>query len=747
MFLKKQKKQILLTGAFFLALVFSFSLNNNLELNSAFAQVVALDNLDVSNTPSTLNNAKSLVKGSAGGDQCWFSFGCFLTKVIYSILSVCAFFAGVAATMFSYVIDVSHFQAIMGNAVIWEMWKIVRDFMNLFFIFVLLMSAFYTIFQVDKYSYKNILSKVVFGALFVNFSFPIARAIIDVGNVMMYSFINDIFGMTGKTLTSGILSGSGLMAIFLPGSKGEFDSSLELKFYFIAIICMFMFMSSFITLAVMMLVRMVMLPILVMFSPIGFVAGAIPGMEGYAKQWWDMLIKNVFFGPIAVFMMMIAVKFLAVWGSSNSVMNFSKEAISAENGTLISGVVYMAIPIIFFWIAITSAEKMSTEAAGKAGDLVKKLRDIPRKGSRMVGSWAGRKVESKLAKGKYTKFLSPTVVTGAFKAWGDAQKHEDMLPIEMAQGRVHNTLNEKVNKIPIVNRFTHKERTDHAFMVQNKQKAHYEAEIKERSGGEPNEDQIRQFLREGYEEHNTAKVLAATTLLSRSNGLDNIAGDFATELGTAVEGTMGEGSVDIVKSYKGTMMKMLKDLGMDDQSIRKHMHNFGENAKSKGDDAFGDLFTPDLVKGEWIDNPDHANTVAGNFIKMKAQTRQDVQHARSLFTQSQKGKNREYADLHESGFAKAMKLNADDVKNVNRKNGVVDEAIVAAVKGAETNPQKYEKFITAYNKNPNFKKYVDESMGNKGKKYNFDDSAKSGSSSGGASTYAPGMTADQMKIV
>lgn len=369
----KQKKQFLLTGAFFLALLFSFLLNSNLEINLTFAQNATLGTPDASNAPSTLNNVKSLASGSSGGDQCWLSMGCFFTKLIYTILVVCAFFAGVAATMFSYVIDVSHFQAIMSNPVIWEMWKIVRDFMNLFFIFVLLMSAFYTIFQVDKYSYKNVLSKVIFGALFVNFSFPIARAIIDVGNVMMYSFINDIFGMTGGTLTSGILSGSGLMAIFLPGSKGEFDSSLELKFYFIAIICMFMFMVSFLTLSLMMLYRMVMLPILVMFSPIGFVAGAIPGMDGYAKQWWDKLIKNVFFGPIAVFMMMIAVKFLAVWGSANSVMNFSKEAIAAENGTLISGIVYMAIPIIFFWIAITSAEKMSSEAGGLANSFGSKF--------------------------------------------------------------------------------------------------------------------------------------------------------------------------------------------------------------------------------------------------------------------------------------------------------------------------------------------------------------------------------------
>ncbi|MFZ1719907.1 MAG: hypothetical protein WAU28_00970, partial [Candidatus Moraniibacteriota bacterium] len=191
----------------------------------------------------------------------------------------------------------------------------------------------------------------------------------------------------------------------------------------------------------------------------------------------------------------------------------------------------------------------------------------------------------------------------------------------------------------------------------------------------------------------------------------------------------------------------------DEQSIRKHMHNFGENAKSKGDDAFGDLFTPDLKKGEWVENTDHANTVAGNFVKMKAQTRQDVQHARSLFTQSQikveieveeDGKKvkkmvneRGYGDLCESGFAKALKINADDVKNVNRKNGVVDEAIVAAAKGASEHPEKYEKFIEAYEKNPNFKKYVDESTG---KKYDLSRNKQA------KSTYADGVKAENLEL-
>lgn len=741
---------------FFLAFVTQIFFDSYIH-NKAYAQAPppSLSETKAAATPPAGTPAKTANDSSnpEKGDSCWISPMCVAKGLLYGILTFCAFLAMIAATIFSYVLDVSHLKSIMDNVVIYEMWRIVRDFFNLFFIFSLLLVAFSTIFQVSKYGGLKSIWNIVLAALFINFSFPIARMIIDVGNVMMYSFINDIFGMTAGSLNSGILSTSGLRGLFF--SKG-FDSSAEFKFYFIAIVCMFMFGVSFLTLALMMFYRLFMLPILVMFSPIGFAGSAIPGMGGYASQWWDKLIKNVFFGPIAVFMMMIAVKFLGTLTASNIAKNstIGQDTIisAATSGDLLASIVYMTIPIIFFWIAITSAEKLSSDASGMANSFGSKFLKwsggLPWRGTKELAKFGGRKIESKLASmgGKW-KYLSPTVVTGAWKARSETQKHEDMLPIEMAQAQVQNQLNEGISKIPGINKITHKERTDHEFMMQNKQKARYEAEIKERSGGQPNEDQIRAFLREGYQEKNTAKILAATTLLSRDNGLDNIAGDFAAELGTAVEGSMGEGSIDIVKSYKGTMEKMLRDLGMDDQSIKKHMHNFGENAKSKGDDAFGDLFRPDLIKGKWEDNPDHAGTVAGNFIKMKAQTRQDVQHARSLFAQSQKGDKREYSDLHESGFAKAMKLNADDVKNVNRKNGVVDEAIVAAVKGATDNPKKYEKFITAYNANPNFKNYVNETMGKKGG-YEFKKSSAGDSQSGsGADGYAAGVKPEDLKIV
>lgn len=724
--IQKQTKRFPLRAIFFV-FFFAFFIHFNTNIDdTAYAQgALTEEKLETAATPPAGTPAAKTPTTRPSGDDTGTTVGnAFMTAIkgiFYGFLVFLAFIASVAAAAFLYVLDVSHLQAIMANAVIYEMWRIVRDFFNLFFIFSLLLVAFSTIFQVSKYGGLKSVWNIVLAALFINFSFPIARMIIDLGNVMMYSFITDMFGMTGASLTGSILATAGLADILFPEG---FNKGAELKFYLIAIVCMFMFAVSFLTLSLMMLYRLVALPILVMFAPIGFAGSAIPGMGGYSSQWWDKLIKNVFFGPIAVFMMLIAIKFLASWGNSNAMKaGFSQASVSASDasGTLISGVVYMTIPIMFFWIAITAAEKLSSEAGGLANSFGSKFLKwtggLPWRGTKGVASWGGRKIESKLAsKGGKWKYLSPTVVKEAVKAWSETSKHEDMLPIEMAKAEMHNQINNKISKIADtkVGKLVgiHKDRADYVMLEQMKQAKKYEDEIKQRSGGEANEDTARVILKEAIAEHNKAKFMAAASILAKNNGLDNIVAD----LGNPAEKAMG-----ITGGYATTMQREMKALGIDEQMQYKFMHNLGETAKSKGDLAFGDHVTVDAGTGVWSINATHDATVAGNFKKMKAQTRQDVVHPRAFFEQNinpATGKP-EIGDMSLTGAQIAAVINADDVNASNRMRGdtqaafkgIWEEFANPATKAAAI--AKYPQFKAAYENpaNQEFRNYVWQASG------------------------------------
>lgn len=292
------------------------------------------------------------------------------------VLSLEAFFASVAISIFAMTIDPQAFDIVMrNNTVIYEIWKITRDTMNMFFILVLLFSAFATIFQIDKYKYNKILLMVIIMALLVNFSWPISRAIIDFFNSMMYFFINSVFHTTGGITAGEMLSVTEMKSVFLPESGQASGMQLLL-----AIVIMFIFTITLLVLALMMLIRLVALPIIVMFAPVGFAGMIAPITQGYAKKWWDKLFQYASYGPIAVFMVLVALTIAKSVNGQRSTLVATMKGLNAGWTTqLVTEVAFFAIPIVLFWIAITSAEKMSGELSG----------GVTKYGI-AFGKWAGR---------------------------------------------------------------------------------------------------------------------------------------------------------------------------------------------------------------------------------------------------------------------------------------------------------------------------------------------------------------------
>src|SRR3989338_2667695 len=76
-------------------------------------------------------------------------------------------------------------------------WNIIRDVANMFFIVILLVIAFGTILGLEQYEWKKSLPKLVFAAIFVNFSNVICQLIIDVAQVFTITFLNAVAGTAG----------------------------------------------------------------------------------------------------------------------------------------------------------------------------------------------------------------------------------------------------------------------------------------------------------------------------------------------------------------------------------------------------------------------------------------------------------------------------------------------------------------------------------------------------------------------
>ena len=302
--------------------------------------------------------------------------------VLYGVYVFCSYLVTLSATLFLWTIDTNVFSGLLNNGAVYEIWIVVRDFLNIFFILVLLFAAFATIFQLDRYEYKKTLPMLVLMALLVNFSFPVSRVVIDLANVPMYFFAQNVFSSTDVNIVQSILGGSQIQKIILPNitSASDATSKASLPQMLAAVVCMFFFGASFLILAVLMLVRLIALTILVMFSPIGFVGMITPALQSFAKGWWDKLFKWAFYGPIAVMFVLVAIIVMKAGGDVQSA--HAMKNLTGEQGlsTFISNMAFFAIPIVLFWIAITSTEKYSNDISG-----------LGIKWGSNLGRWMGRR--------------------------------------------------------------------------------------------------------------------------------------------------------------------------------------------------------------------------------------------------------------------------------------------------------------------------------------------------------------------
>lgn len=347
-----------------------------------------VSNYDVEAYREEVKKASPSAACSKFGDVgCWLLWA--FNSLLYGIFKLMGAIVVIAGNIFDWVINADHFDIVMNISAINQGWKMVRDFLNLFFILILLFSAFCTIFQVTKYHIKTILLNLVIMALLVNFSYPISRAIIDAGNIPMYYFFQAIggngTGSIGKMLWDDANGNAGLQMFLLPSIEssnainGQSDQTFSLV---AAIIFIFLFGITLLVIAVLFLIRMLVLAILVIFSPVGFVAAIFPGFSKYSSSWWEQLFKQSFFGTVMAFMLYLSL--LIMKDAQSGVIDSMAKASTSDSGVfgrVVVGGVTLAIPIALLWIGVLSAQNMGAFGA----------KAVVGRATRFAG-WAGRAV-------------------------------------------------------------------------------------------------------------------------------------------------------------------------------------------------------------------------------------------------------------------------------------------------------------------------------------------------------------------
>lgn len=276
--------------------------------------------------------------------------GC-IAIVAYGFLKICALFLSLVGLLFNLTLN---FTLNIGNVInvpgdspgpvglagsagaIYVGWSTIRDFVNVAFIFVLLFASISIILKGDKYGWQKVVKNLVIAALLINFSLFFTKAIIDLSNIMalqFYARILDASNQAGGNQTSmsgglseGLMNTLGLSTIWTPGkgltssdvnslasnnnNSGGIDAYGVIAISIFGGIFLLVFGSVLLLAIVQFLMRSVVLIFLMITSPIGFVGGAIPGLEKVSSDWWSRLKNNAIFAPAYMAVLFIAAQMI-----------------------------------------------------------------------------------------------------------------------------------------------------------------------------------------------------------------------------------------------------------------------------------------------------------------------------------------------------------------------------------------------------------------------------------------------------
>lgn len=208
-----------------------------------------------------------------------------------------------------------------GNAIpVNEGWVVVRDTTNMFFIIILLLTAFATVIGRDEFHYSKILPKLLLQAVLINFSKTLILLAVDFSQVVMLTFVNAF----AQSAAGNFVYALGLDKMMQLGANiSGIDVGKIIIAYFLAISFMIIALGVTIILTGYLIYRIVALWVTIIIAPLAFFATAVPdkfkaSIGAIGQEYWKRLTNLLTAGPVIAFFLWLT---LAVTQKSNQASN------------------------------------------------------------------------------------------------------------------------------------------------------------------------------------------------------------------------------------------------------------------------------------------------------------------------------------------------------------------------------------------------------------------------------------------
>lgn len=262
--------------------------------------------------------------------DCWRSpVSCALYYVTLTINSILGILVAIAAKITAIALEFNSFVGSDENKTVQLGFNLTLALANLGFVAAIVVIAVATILRQQTYGVKQLLWKLVVAALLVNFSLTITGAILNFSDQLTTYFVNatdptgggagDYLAFVGKISSSfasqglfqppdpdaptwnsilppGIDVAASIMDQFFTGILNMVFSAI-----FLVIIAI-----TFLALGILLMIRYVYLSILLILMPLAWLMWIFPAFKNMWHKWWQHFLKWVFFAPIVMFFLYLA---------------------------------------------------------------------------------------------------------------------------------------------------------------------------------------------------------------------------------------------------------------------------------------------------------------------------------------------------------------------------------------------------------------------------------------------------------
>lgn len=357
------------------------------------------------NTVGTPTVSNPVVTGAANAAGDTFSclaggaVTCLLSAIAWFVFQLAATVLGFVGLIFNWIVVLSVFQfgTYFGNSAgLLLGWSILRDIGNIMLLFAFIFMGIMTMLDTHSFDTRRAIPRLLIFAVFLNFSLFASEAVIDGANFLSASLYQQAGqsskqdcsaasnGVTSCTqqqvgISGAIIEASGLTTIWNLDDAGvkKISGNNGTSALVMMLLAVFMLIAAVVlgAGAIMLFIRALTLIFLLVLSPLGFAAMAIPQLEQQGKDWWNKLISQAFFAPVFILLILVSLQIVRSLQSIGMGTGQTFASAIATPGSTTVGIVIIFMIVIGFLVgSLMSASKMGAMGAGfatkTAGNLV-----------------------------------------------------------------------------------------------------------------------------------------------------------------------------------------------------------------------------------------------------------------------------------------------------------------------------------------------------------------------------------------